>query len=213
MTSVRARWGVPLVLVADASMTAVARPGRVRHRSGRPLAWSRARVYGRTVAADPPSDEDRRQAIRIALSGLGSGHDLGAIGRLIEPLHPRHDTFPAEVFLELAAGAIEIAGASRHHPIEMGELAKRFLPDRRSVSKVHRSKLDFSLRAGAMIRAGVQPDLLEDAAWWRADDLWVWALEALHVYVQVAAERAGLTPAEICSQLAARSEVTLDSTG
>ena len=64
-----------------------------------------------------------------------------------------------------------------------------------------------------MIRAGFQPDLLEDAAWWRADDLWVWALEALYVYVQVAADRTGLTRAEICSQLAARSEVTLDSSG
>lgn len=165
------------------------------------------------MGADPPSDEDRREAIRIALSGLGSGHDLGAIGRLIEPLHPSHNTFPGEVFLELAADAIEIAGASRHHPIAMEELAKRFLPDRRSASKEHRFKLDFSLRAGAMIRGGVQPDLLEDAAWWRADDLWVWALEALHVYVQVAAEWTGVTPAEICSQLAARSEVTLDSTG
>lgn len=101
--------------------------------------------------------------------------------------------------MDLAADAIEIAAASRHHPIEMEELAKRFLPDRRSASKVHRFKLDFSLRAGAMIRAGVQPDLLEDAAWWRADDLWVWALEALHVYVEVAAERTGVTPAEICA--------------
>jgi hypothetical protein len=164
------------------------------------------------MAADPPSDEDRREAIRVALSGPGSGHDLGAIGRLIEPLHPRHNTFPAEVFLELAADAIEITGASRQHPIEMEDLAKRFLPDRRSRSKVHRFKLDFCLRAAAMIRAGVQPDLVEDAAWWRADDLWVWALAALHVYVQVAAERMGLAPAEICSQLAARAEVTLDST-
>ena len=55
------------------------------------------------------------------------------------------------------------------------------------------------MRASAMIRAGVQPDLLEDAAWWRADDLWVWTLEALHVYVQAAADRTGLAPAEICS--------------
>ena len=78
------------------------------------------------MAADTPSDENRRDAIRIALYGLGSGHDLSAIARLVEPLHPRHNTFPAEVFLELAADAIEIAGASRQHPIAMEELAKRF---------------------------------------------------------------------------------------
>jgi hypothetical protein len=164
------------------------------------------------VPADTPSDEDRRGAIRIALSSLASG-DVGTIARQLEPLHPKHNTFPAEVLLELAADAIEVAGASRDHPLEMEELAKRFLPDRRSQSKAHRVKLDFAMRASAMIRAGIQPDLLEDAAWWRADDAWVWALEALHVYVQAAADRTGLTAAEICSRLAMRHEVDLDSSG
>ncbi len=115
--------------------------------------------------------------------------------------------------MELAADAIELAGASRDHPIEMEELAKRFLPDRRSQSKTDRFKIDFALRAAAMIRAGVQPDLLEDAAWWRADDLWKWALEALHVYAQAAADRTGLTTLEIGAQLAARHEVKLDTSG
>ena len=147
----------------------------------------------RSDHARTPSDEDRREATRIALSGLASGHDLGVIARQIEPLHPKHNTFPAEVFLELAADAIELAGASRDHPIEMEELAKRFLPDGRSQSKTDRFKIDFALRATAMIRAGIQPDLLEDAAWWRADDLWKWALEALHIYAQASADRTGLT--------------------
>lgn len=147
------------------------------------------------------------------MSGLADGHELGDIASQIGPLHPRHNTFPAEVFLEVAADAIEISGASRQHPIEMEDIAKRFLPDRRSRSKTHRFKLDFALRAGAMTRAGIQPDLLEDAAWWRADDVWVWALEALQIYVNAAADRTGLTTAEICSQLAARSGVTLDARG
>ncbi len=115
--------------------------------------------------------------------------------------------------MEVAADAIELAGASRAHPIEMEELAKRFLPDRRSQSKTDRFKIDFALRAAAMIRAGIQPDLLEDAAWWRADDLWMWALEALYIYVQAAADRTGLTTLEICGQLAARHEVKIDSSG
>lgn len=165
------------------------------------------------MAAARPSDDDRRAAIRVALAGLADGRDLGDIASQIWPLHPKHDTFPAEVFLEVAADAIEISGASRQHPIEMEDLAKRFLPDRRSQSKTHRFKLDFALRASAMIRAGIQPDLLEDAAWWEGDDLWVWALEALHVYVQAAADRTGLTSVEICSQLAARHEVQLNSSG
>jgi hypothetical protein len=164
------------------------------------------------VPVDTPSDEDRREATRIALSGLAIG-DIGTIAGRLEPLHLKQNTFPAEVFLELAADAIEVAGASRDHPLEMEELGERFLPDRRSRSKTDRVKLDYAMRASAMIRAGIQPNLLEDAASWRADYLWVWALEALHGYVRAAADRTGLTVAEICSQLATRHEVDLDSGG
>ena len=32
---------------------------------------------------------------------------------------------------------------------------------------------------GAVIRAGVDPGLLDDVSWWRTDDLSFWALEAL----------------------------------
>jgi hypothetical protein len=164
------------------------------------------------MAAEVPSDDDRREAIRVVLSGLAGGDDLGDIASRVRPLHPQHDTFPAEVFLELAADAIELSGASRSHPLEMEEVATRFLPDRRSESRTHRLKLDYALTSAAMIRAGIQPDLLEDAAWWRADDLWVWALEALHVYIQAAAERTGVPITEICSQLAARQDLVLPST-
>ena len=39
----------------------------------------------------------------------------------------------------------------------------------------------------AVIRAGVDPGLLDDVSWWRTDDLWFWALEALVTYVRAAA--------------------------
>lgn len=38
-----------------------------------------------------------------------------------------------------------------------------------------------------MIRAGVDPDVLGEITWWRTDDLWLWALDALVVYVGIAA--------------------------
>jgi hypothetical protein len=44
-----------------------------------------------------------------------------------------------------------------------------------------------------MIRAGVDPGLLDEIIWWQSDDLWVRALDALAVYVRVAADRAGLS--------------------
>jgi hypothetical protein len=42
------------------------------------------------------------------------------------------------------------------------------------------------------------PGLLDEVSWWRTDDLWFWALEALVTYVRVAAEHGGETVPAIC---------------
>jgi hypothetical protein len=62
-----------------------------------------------------------------------------------------------------------------------------------------------------MVRAGVDPGLLDEVIWWRSDDLWVWALEALVVYVRVAADRTGLRGGDICELLARRHGIDLDT--
>lgn len=54
-----------------------------------------------------PTAEDRATAIRVALSGIAGGLDLGDIAARLAPLHPKNNTFPGEVLLELAADAIE----------------------------------------------------------------------------------------------------------
>ena len=60
-----------------------------------------------------------------------------------------------------------------------------------------------------MIRAGVDPGLLDEIIWWQRDDLWVWALDALAVYARVAADRTGVEIAEICERSARRHGVDL----
>jgi hypothetical protein len=158
----------------------------------------------------PPTAEDRVQTIRIALSGIREGTDLGDLRSELYPLHPKHDTFPGEVFLELAADAIELAGASREEPIEFEGIRERFLPECGAHTQVQHQHSKFALRAAAMIRAGVDPGLLDEIIWWHSDDLWVWALDALAVYARVAADRTGLSVAEICERLAQRHGVDLD---
>ena len=37
------------------------------------------------------------------------------------------------------------------------------------------SKSHYGLGAAAMLRAGVQPDLLGEVIWWSSDDLWIFA--------------------------------------
>jgi hypothetical protein len=161
------------------------------------------------VAADKrPTADDALDAMRIALSAIAAG-DIGDLARRLERLHPRDNTFPGEVFLELAADAIEEAGASRAQPIEFENIRQRYLPEGRARTKAQHRKAEFAIRAAAMIRAGVDPDLFGEVYWWRTDDLWVWALDALIIYVRAAAERTGIPPATVCARLASRHGLDL----
>jgi hypothetical protein len=67
----------------------------------------------------------------------------------------------------------------------------------------------YALRAAAMVRAGVDPGLLEEVRWWRTDDLWFWALEALVTYVRAAAEHSAEPVTAICRRVASRHGVQL----
>ena len=60
-----------------------------------------------------------------------------------------------------------------------------------------------------MIHGGVYPDLLDDAAWWQADDLWIYSFFAFLLYVRVAAERTGQSVEEVARSIADRRGVTL----
>ncbi len=60
-----------------------------------------------------------------------------------------------------------------------------------------------------MICAGVDPGLLDEVTWWRTDDLWFWALDALVVYLRVAAERTGAPINVVCELVAKRHDVAL----
>jgi hypothetical protein len=124
-------------------------------------------------------------------------------------LHPKHNTFPGEVLLELAADAIDESGASRDAPIEFEGIRERYLPECTAHTKAQHQHSKYALRAAAMIRAGVDPGLLDEVIWWQSDDLWIWALDALVVYVRVAAERSGASAADICAHLADRHGVEL----
>lgn len=128
---------------------------------------------------------------------------------MLAPLHPKHDTFPGEVLLELAADALELSGASRQAPVDYEGIRERYLPEMELRGKAAHHRSDYALRAVTMIRAGIAPDLLDEVSWWNANDLWVWSLYALLVFVRIAAERTGAPVAAVCEQVAARHEVEL----
>lgn len=156
-----------------------------------------------------PTPEDRAKVIRVVLSGIADDLELGELAEWLAPLHPKNDTFPGEVLLELAADAIEEAGVTREQPLEFEGIRKRHLPEDRAHTKAQHHKAEYALRAAAMIRAGVDPGLLDEVIWWRTDDLWFWALEALVTYVRAAAERTAEGVPVMCERIASRHDVQL----
>ena len=166
---------------------------------------------GQRVGSDRnrPTADDRIAAVRSALSGIAAG-DVDDLALRLDALHPKNNTFPGEVFLELAADAIDQAGASREEPIEFEGIRERYLPECTAHTKVQHQHSKYALRAPAMIRAGVDPGLLDEVIWWQGDDLCVWALDALAVYVRAAADRTGTSTGEICERLAQQHGVDLN---
>jgi hypothetical protein len=156
-----------------------------------------------------PTAEDRSDAIRIALAGLASGEQPEEILSKLSALHIRHNTFPAEELLELASNAIEESGAMPADPIDSEGIRERFLPDHPFSGKTQHYKSKYAISAAAMIHGGVYPDLLDDAAWWQADDLWIYSFFAFLLYVRVAAERTGQPVEEVARSIADRRGVTL----
>jgi hypothetical protein len=150
-----------------------------------------------------PTPEDAVAASRILLDGLARGAELPELLDDLEPLHPRNNTFPGEVFLHLAAGALAWCGASRADPIVLEGLRERFLPEYTWRGRDPR-KLQFAVLAAAALHGGVEPDLLDEIIWWQTDDFWQYALLATVAYIRAAAERAGVPVRQVCEALSAR---------
>ena len=158
---------------------------------------------------DESSPKDASYVIRVALDGIGRGTDPSDLRAELALLLPNHDVFPAEVLLELAADAIDESDASRLAPIEFETLRDHYLPASDAHTRAQHYKSLYALRAAAMIRAGVDPGLLDEISHWRNDDLWAWSLDALLVYLRVAAQRTDLPLPAVCKRVAARHGITL----
>ena len=158
---------------------------------------------------EQPTPENRIEAIQVVLAGLASGQDLDPILEKLGALHIRHNTFPAEELLELASDAIDESGATSAEPIDLENIRERFLPEHHFSGKAQHYKSKYAISAAAMINGGVYPDLLNDAAWWQTDDLWVYSLFALLIFVRAAAERTGRSVEDISLSIADRRLVRL----
>jgi hypothetical protein len=161
------------------------------------------------AAPGRPTDEDYVDAVRFVLLGLVTGEDLDSIMGRLDGLHLPNNTFPADVLLELAAEAIAESGVTQAEPIEYEGIRDRYLPEYGFRGKLQQHKSHYALMAAAMIRAGVYPDLVDEAYGWGIDDMWEYAFYALVLYGRVAAERSGRTLEDVATALAERRGIDL----
>jgi hypothetical protein len=162
-------------------------------------------VYGRDMPGRKrPTAEDAMTARRMLLDGLARDTDIFEVLGGLAALHPRNDTFPCEVFLGLAADALQWCGASRADPLPLEGLRERFLPESTFRGRQN-AKLQYAVLAAAGVHGGTEPDLLDEVASWEADDFWQYAMYAAIAYIRAAASRAGVTVRQACQDLEADS--------
>jgi hypothetical protein len=160
--------------------------------------------YGRDMPARKrPAPEDTAAARQILLDGLAHDVDIFELVSEAAPLHPRDNTFPGEVFLRLAADALDWCGASRAGPLPLEGLRERFLPECTFRGRQNK-KLQYAVLAAAALQGGTEPDLLDEVAWWQSDDFWQYALFGAVAYIRAAASRAGVPVRQACQELARR---------
>jgi len=155
------------------------------------------------AARKRPTPDDAATARRILLDGLADGTETFKLLGDLEPLHPRNDTFPGEVFLRLAADALDWCGASRADPLGLGAITERFLPECRFRGRQNK-KLQYAVLAAAAVHGGTEPDLLDEVGWWQSDDFWEYALFAAAAYIRAAARRADVPVRQACEELVRR---------
>jgi hypothetical protein len=156
-----------------------------------------------------PTPQDAATARRILLDGMARDAEVSELAGELAPLHPRNNTFPGEVFLQVAADALEWCGASRADPVALERMPERFLPECAFRGRQNK-KLQFAVLAAAALRGGAEPDLLDEVAWWQTDDFWQYALYAAVAYVRAAASRADVPVRRVGQELASAPDRSPD---
>lgn len=141
-----------------------------------------------------PTDDDRVEALRRFLAGLARDTDANQLVADIADLHVKHNTFPGEVFMALAADALRTAGVEREPGIEYRELLSKYLPEVGFTGKENR-RIEYAVLTAFAVHGGLEPDLLDEVTYW-IEQYWSYALFAAVAIVRACADTAG-TPLDL----------------
>ena len=113
------------------------------------------------------------------------------------------------MFVELAAYAMAVAGATRANPVSLADAYERHLPGRPINGNAAHQKSGAALLAAVAVHGGIVPDYDEIAGWWRVADFDAWAFQACVMFVRVAAERTSQPVAAVCAEIAAGRDLRM----
>jgi hypothetical protein len=154
------------------------------------------------------TDQDRTKAKQLLLGWLADDNDdIDKVTSAAFDLHVQHNTFPGEEFMRLAADALEVAGIDRADPIEYEALLADHLPEIEFRGKQYR-KIRFAVMSSAGLRGGLDPDLLDEVAYWN-DDYWRYALFAAIALIRASVDKTGGSVADLARRVAALHVVDL----
>lgn len=154
-----------------------------------------------------PTEDDRVEALRRFLVGVARGDDANQLVTDVADLHVRHNTFPGEVFMELAADALRAAGVEREPGIEYRELLSKHLPEVEFRGKEHR-RIQYAVLTSFAVHGGLEPDLLDEVTYW-IEQYWTYALFAAMAIVRACADKAR-TPLDLfVADLATRHAINI----
>ena len=154
-----------------------------------------------------PTDDDHVEALRRFLVGLGRGDDANQLVADIADLHVQHNTFPGEVFLELAADALAVAGVEREPGVVYRELLSTHLPEVAFRGKEHR-RIQYSVLTAYAVHGGLEPDLLDEVTYW-IEQYWTYALYAAVAIVRASAASADIPLDSMITDLATKNAIDI----
>lgn len=153
------------------------------------------------------TEDNRREAVQRLLAGIADGTDANDLADQVADLHPHRKMFPGEVFIELGAEALALAGLHRGARVEHEGLLSRHLPEAVFKGKQNR-RIQYTLFATFAVNGGLEPDLREEASSW-IDDFWFYALLAAVTVIRASAVHADTDQAMLARQLATAHGIDL----
>lgn len=126
------------------------------------------------------------------------------------PYDGRGHFTPDVALLDVAAAALGLACPPGAERLQYEGLTDRYLNDLMLDGKTLRRRTQYALYAAVCLRGGLHPDLLGEVGHWEPR-LWTYAVSAVLLYTRAAADRNGLSIAEVAQQVADQLDLSLSA--